>query len=330
MSGRCWIAVRLAGGGPYFADASTTLRRGQSTRWMKSGGAEGVRALACFLLLKKCKTCRSYFHNFSPVNNFLRDESAIFGVLPHWKFRTGCAPNIDYFLVGSVASDQPMKKIYNQCINSRTHKFSYILHFIPICSKAGADGLRYLHMTLNKHSKFRFILSLTFLCSNGFAQAARSIPATRDPKLPVLRASEPVEIIGEVVAHDGDGGMGIASVDVYGYLDILVIHVDKGLSGKIPGAYIRADFLGGTNRSLPNSLFNGKPWRMKLNPVYAVHPYQTCTTTIRPNPPPNSEEPHWWPRMIAVGGAKFFPDPNTLYCYVIERDNVQEIGAESH
>jgi hypothetical protein len=185
-------------------------------------------------------------------------------------------------------------------------------------------------MTLNEASKFIFTLSLTFLCSNGFAQAAGSIPATRDPKLPVLRASEPVEIIGEVVAHDGDGGLGIALVDVYVYLDVLIIHIDKGLSGKIPGAYIRADFLGGTNKNLPHSLFDGKPWRMKLNPVYAAHPYQTCATTIRHNPPPNSEEPHSWPRMIAVGGAKTFPDPNTLYCYVIERDNIQEIGVDRY
>jgi hypothetical protein len=120
-------------------------------------------------------------------------------------------------------------------------------------------------------------------------------------------------------------------VDVYTYLDFLVIRVEKVLTGTVSGNYVRADFLGGTYENLPKSLFDGKPWKMKLEPA-ALQPnhYKTCDWTIRPNPPPDSLEPHWWPRMVAVGGTKSFPDPNTLYCYAIKRDNVQEIAPNNH
>jgi len=74
--------------------------------------------LGCFSLLKKSKTCGSYPDNLVPVEIFLCDETAILGILPNGKSRTGGVPNLDHFLIGSVAGRQPLKQVYNQCVNS--------------------------------------------------------------------------------------------------------------------------------------------------------------------------------------------------------------------
>jgi hypothetical protein len=161
------------------------------------------------------------------------------------------------------------------------------------------------------------------LCSlTGLAQSQGSPTPSRDPKLPVLHATAPIEIMGTVVAHDADGGMGIGVVDVYAYLDVLIIRVEKVLDGKPSGKFVRADFLGGTNENLPKSLFDGKPWKIRLWSV-PPNPYLTCAWTIRPNPPQNSLEPNWWPRIVPVAGVKSFPDPNAMYCYVMTSDSIR-------
>jgi len=54
-------------------------------------------------LLKKCKPCGSDLYKFAPVKIFLPDETAILGILPDGKPGAGRTPNINHFLVGSVA-----------------------------------------------------------------------------------------------------------------------------------------------------------------------------------------------------------------------------------
>src|SRR5450631_578304 len=74
--------------------------------------------LTSFSLLQKSKPSGSYRDNLLRVEMFLRHETVILGILPRGKFRAGCAPDIDHFLVGSVASREPEEEVYNQCINS--------------------------------------------------------------------------------------------------------------------------------------------------------------------------------------------------------------------
>jgi hypothetical protein len=109
---------RVPGHVPQFADASTTLRPRQSSQPKKSGGPGGGGSLGYFSLLKKCKTSGRNPDHLAPVKIFLRDESAIFRILPNGKSRAGRAPNVDYFLVGSVAGRQPFEEIEDQCVHN--------------------------------------------------------------------------------------------------------------------------------------------------------------------------------------------------------------------
>jgi len=171
-----------------------------------------------------------------------------------------------------------------------------------------------------------FFCASAFLicCSVGIAKAQRGSPPSRDPRLPVLRARSPIEIIGTVVARDQDGGEGFGLVDVDAYLDPLVIRVEKVIQGKVTGKYVRADFVGGGDNYLPKSLFEGKPRKMRLEPVwFSPDHYKECDWTIRPSPPPGSMEIKIGPRLIAVGGASTFSDPNSLSCYAMKRQNIQ-------
>jgi hypothetical protein len=167
------------------------------------------------------------------------------------------------------------------------------------------------------------VISLSPTC---IAQGSGSVTPTRDPKLPVLRGSTPIKIIGTVVAHDQDGGIWLGAIDVDEYLDFLIIRVDRVLKGRVRGNYVRADFLGGGDNRLPRLLFEGKPWKLKLEPVAVKH-YRTCDWTIPPSPPPNSLEMAFGPHLVGVGGAGSFPDPNALYCYVMVGTNLEQIDA---
>jgi hypothetical protein len=123
-------------------------------------------------------------------------------------------------------------------------------------------------------------LFLTLLGSSGFAQGSRPVTPNRDPRLPVLLGSTPIEIVGTVVAHDRDGGIWLEAIDVDEYLGFLIIRVDKVLDGRVQGNYVRADFYGGGENRLPKLLFDGKSWKIRLEPVAAKH-YKTCDWTIR-------------------------------------------------
>jgi len=178
--------------------------------------------------------------------------------------------------------------------------------------------------------KFYLLPALFLSCSTGLAQSPKSTSTLRDPKLPVLKAAEPIEIIGTVIAHDKEGGVGFGLVDVDVYLDFLVIRVEKKLKGQIHGHYVRADFLGGSNggKYLPKSLFDGTPWKIRLEPGWQSN-YHECDWTIRPSPQPGSLEMAFGPELVTVGGAKSFPDVNALQCYVLERKNLQEISSKT-
>src|ERR1700732_817440 len=178
---------------------------------------------------------------------------------------------------------------------------------------------------MGRRHTFLFMTALLLCCSIGLAQNPRSTPAPRDPKLPVLKAKTPVEIVGTVIAY---GEWGIASVDASTYLDVVVIRVEKKLAGHIRGHYIRADFMNGGTEDLPKSLFDGTPRKMRLKPGWESN-YRECDWTIRPTPPPRSLEMPFGPRMASVGGAKSFPDVNGLDCYVLEPKNIQEINSRT-
>ena len=77
--------------------------------------------MGCFSLLKKSKTCGSYPDNLAPIEIFLRDETAVLGILPNREPGARRAPNINHFLVGSVASCEPLEQVGNQCVNGCIH-----------------------------------------------------------------------------------------------------------------------------------------------------------------------------------------------------------------
>jgi hypothetical protein len=174
---------------------------------------------------------------------------------------------------------------------------------------------------------FLLVPALVVLCSASFAQSSGRAPAPRDLKEPVLKATVPIEIIGTVVAHDERGGITFGLVDVDAYLDCLVIRVEKILSGHISGNYVRADFSGGGSNNLPKSLFDGGRWKMKLNPPTSEF-FHACDYTIPPIPPVRdlARDFMWVWRLVPIGGANNFPDVNALYCYNLERKNLQEIS----
>jgi hypothetical protein len=84
---------------------------------MKSDGPGGAGSLGCFSLLKKSKTRGSDQDNLAPVEIFLRNKTAILGFLPNREPGARRAPNIDYFLVGSLAVRQPFEEIKDQCVD---------------------------------------------------------------------------------------------------------------------------------------------------------------------------------------------------------------------
>jgi hypothetical protein len=178
--------------------------------------------------------------------------------------------------------------------------------------------------------RFFSLIVLVLSCTRGHAQNSGSTAAPRDPKKPVLKAKAPIEVIGRVIAHDADGGMSLGLVEG-GYLDVLVIRIEKVLKGHLSGKYVRADFLGGGSENLPSSLFEGNPWIMKLEPVKPHH-FRTCDWTIPPIPPPGdlTREFKWVPQLTAVGAAKTYPDVNALHCYVLELKNLREISSNLH
>jgi len=165
-------------------------------------------------------------------------------------------------------------------------------------------------------------------CATCLAQHTTSTPLPRDPKLPVLKATEPIEILGTVIAHDRDGGFALGSVDSDEFIDVLVIRVEKQLKGKVQDGYVRADFSGGGGNRLPAPLFEGKQWTMKLEPArWGYRP--ACDWTIPPEPPVGDllRDFHIGFRLEPVGGAKYIPDVNALQCYALERQALQEMDA---
>jgi hypothetical protein len=157
-------------------------------------------------------------------------------------------------------------------------------------------------------------------CSIALGQDSKPLDAKPDAKNGVLRGKGRIEIVGTVVAHDQENGWPLNFEG--GYIDTLVVRIEKGLKGRLSGHFVRADFLGwsGTN-DLPKSLFMGRQWKMTLEPVPAGEHY-SCAWTVRP---PGPGELTVGVRVVPVGGATAFPDVNTLPCYVLKRKNVQEI-----
>jgi hypothetical protein len=178
--------------------------------------------------------------------------------------------------------------------------------------------LRYLHLIV-----------LVLSCTRGHAQNSRPTSTPRNPQKPVLKAKVPIQVMGTVIAHNTNRGTWVGDIHG-GYLDVVIIRVDKELNGPASGKFVRADFLGGPGQNLPSSLFEGRPWRIRLDPPKPRH-FVTCDWTIPPTPPPGDlmREFNFFPDLKPVGGAKSFPDVNALYCYVLEIENLRDLRSTS-
>jgi hypothetical protein len=146
---------------------------------------------------------------------------------------------------------------------------------------------------------------------------------------PILKGKNPVVILGSVVAVSRDtfGEAGGFSVD------LMQLKVEKVLSGKNPGHYVRADFNHSSSvkidpekariqRELLVPLRQGKTMKIHLRPPIEG---AECKWTIPPPPKPREEVGFMTPVMLPVGNAKGYPDINGLPCYAFELQGIEEI-----
>jgi hypothetical protein len=168
-------------------------------------------------------------------------------------------------------------------------------------------------------------ISMLLLSSAIFAQSSKA-NTYRDPRKPVLRGKEEIEIVGTVVAHDRDGGVAVGFEG--GYYDVLVVRIEKILKGNIVGHYVRADFSGWavyeTDPKMPTSfLYEGKPWRIKLHPPDSRG--QECAYTVAPPVRPGDllSDFRFGAVLVPVGVAKSFPDVNAMHCYTFTLKDLQ-------
>jgi len=160
--------------------------------------------------------------------------------------------------------------------------------------------------------------------STGPATTVTSSSTEPDSTAQVAKAMNGIEIIGTVVAHSINRvPLGFEGPS----MDILVVKVDKKLEGNAHSSYIRADFWANAltqNTESWKSLYEGKPWRMRLT-APSTTTKTVCAMTVPPLPKPAEIEPFIVPHMVPVAGAKGYPDVNSLVCFELTRDNLQEI-----
>ncbi len=167
------------------------------------------------------------------------------------------------------------------------------------------------------------------LASIANAQESKLSASTTPTSRQVLKKGlEPVEIVGTIVAMSQEAV--IESLD--GSANILIVRVEKVLKGKVQGHYVRADFADQTAAPDPGrtqekrreeySLHEGKVWKIHLRPPSGT---AECAWAIPSPPPPGEESGFEVPPMIPVGGAKEFPNINTLPCYAFGQKDIQEV-----
>lgn len=153
---------------------------------------------------------------------------------------------------------------------------------------------------------------------------------TAEAKAPASHMQEPIEIIGTVVAMSRNPWTGM-----YYSFDILLVRVNKLFSGEEPAGYVRVDF---PNRSiytnteefrvyqkLESSLRDRKTWKMRVHPD--PRGSLACAWKIPPPPRPDDLMMRWVPVILPVGGASGYPDINSVPCYVLDENDIQEIAS---
>jgi hypothetical protein len=184
-----------------------------------------------------------------------------------------------------------------------------------------------------KHSKtLGNIASIVYFCVGmlliiTFNKPLRAYQtASTDGNVPILKAKEPVEIIGTVIAMTRDPWMGADWS-----LHILLLRVDRVLDGKRTERYVRTDFL---NRSvydnseeslayskLVSAFHEKRTWKFQLHPPHGI----SGCWKIPPPPTPGDYITSRNPDIQPIGGATGYPNINTLPCYAFYPVDVQEI-----
>jgi hypothetical protein len=156
----------------------------------------------------------------------------------------------------------------------------------------------------------------------GHTQRASTVSSASDTG--VIKAKDAIEITGVVVAHSLDRvAIGFEGIS----MDILVVRFERKSKGVVSSRYVRVDFWEDARVSASKSsesLYEGKPWRMKLSPP-PMTDHNVCAYTVPPLPQAEEVEAVIVPHMVPVGGARGYPDVNSLPCYELRRENLHEI-----
>jgi hypothetical protein len=165
------------------------------------------------------------------------------------------------------------------------------------------------------------------LCVANQNLAGAGQDATAKDSASVSRGSEPIQMIGTVVA------MSQHRWENVGYsFHVLLFRIDKILGGKESARFVRADFPAAyifTNSEearvyshLESSLREPKIWKVHLRPT---HGSVLCAWRIPAPPRTDDLAMAGTPIIVSVGGASGYPDINTVPCYVFDQGDIQEI-----
>lgn len=147
-----------------------------------------------------------------------------------------------------------------------------------------------------------------------------------DENMPVLKAKEPVVIIGTVVAMTRWPWQG-AGWSIH----ILLLRFEHVLDGEKTESYVRADFLKHsiydnskeslTYGTLVTAFRKKGTWKIHLHPPRGA---PECWKIPSP-PTPGDYMTYGNPDIQPIGGATGYPNINTLPCFVFTPEDVQEI-----
>lgn len=181
-------------------------------------------------------------------------------------------------------------------------------------------------------SRISATLRITALCLGALIAFAHngSISANQSSgdrlAAPILKGKEPAQVVGVVLAMS----RGPTRIPYYS-AEILLLRVDKVLSGKDPGHYVRVDLPDRSRftdteearnyRELVKSLFDQKTWRIRLRAPSGV---SECAWKIPAPPSPGEQDGFGVPIMLAVGGASGYPDINSEPCFVSEQADIEQ------
>jgi hypothetical protein len=142
---------------------------------------------------------------------------------------------------------------------------------------------------------------------------------------PIVRGNDSKEVEASVEAMSQDNN--VASLDGISY--ILLLKIKKVQRGGTPARYVRADFASHQVYTDPKYeqmhtllLQKGKTWKIHLRPSDWI---SECAWSIPAPPKPGELFMPGIPIMLPVGGAKRYPDINTLPCYAFELKDIEGV-----